>query len=808
MKKITLLLVFAIIATIAQAQYKYLSPFNSEGVPAVLDYEPISERMRANIKASLPESYPVPSYHPQYISNGSDTDIRITEDADVWVTFVDEGAGYRNTLGFYTYTGGPRKPNAEEITIIFPNVSKIGSGGGLGEGFKVHLGRFSAGTNIGWVLIADGFRNGKVTNGNWILYSTPDFNPEGNASLRYHNVLLKDEAEQKMVLGFEDIRRDYGNCDQDFNDAIFYITTNPASVLMNSNVNVVTESGSASTGNIGGLESNGSLAQHVTQRHFQRQITPQLDYDSPTENKIFIPEKSLAQARSSAFDLSQWIPQKPFEEATEAYTSTPSDLVSITNAKEVLAVDYFSESKRVAAILSLYTENEVYNHAKTICDRLNGSSINDIQLINIRDKEFILTQIKHLDQTVEYVICFSVADLGYSFSVERHWKIDDFPKGNNYFNFQVWAQAPHLAQAIAEKILLQFELKKALLFREEKVSIPKIYVRQGSYKNGNLYIDLINHINAKKVKIKGSLSRTETQQNKDNLAWEISLTGDNFQRISIPTNQLFDCGLEIVNDGSGVNDVLYMADSPWGVDTKNDKVDKFEVSNNQFSNDSNSFWIERNAYMKGNVKNNVSLFKLLKTSAKESDMSNYKGIQFEAKGVGIVEVILMKKSITNSDEQFRVEIQLTEKMKNFTIPYSEFYSTKSKKIKVDDITAVVFSFVGNNLSSKLFEIQVNNLLFFKEIKNEIKAELSSIDVSLFPNPCTDGINVAFETQDESESEINIFDNRGIRVISVLKSTNRGKNIISIPVIDLSSGIYFVQVKNKNQIKTQKLMVIR
>lgn len=806
MKKLTLIL--AVITMTAQAQYKYLSPFNNEGVPAVLDYEPISERMRANIKASLPESYPVPSYHPEYISNGSDTDIKITQDADVWVTFVDEGAGYRNTLGFYTYTGSPRKPSAEEITIIFPNVSKIGSGGGLGEGFKVHLGRFSAGTNIGWVLIADGFRNGKVTNGNWLLYSTPDFNPEGNPALRYHNVLLKDEVEQKMVLSFEDIRRDYNNCDQDFNDAIFYITTNPASVLMNSNVNPVTESGSAGTGNTGGLESEGSLAQKVAQRHFHRQLTPQLDYDSPTENQAFNPEKSIAQARSSAFDLSQWIPQKPFEEAVEVFTSTPSDLTSITNASAVLAVDYFSNRKRVAAILSLYTENGVYNHTKTICDRLNGSSINDIQAIIVRDKQFILTQIKHPDQTIEYAICFSVADLGPEFSVERHWKIDDFPKGHNYFNFQVWAEAPHLAQALVEKILQQIEIKKPLLFNNDKVAIPKVYVSQGYYKNGFLYLDIKNVVNAKQMTINGSASRTETQSKKENWLWETSLTGEKIQRLKVPTNQLFDSGIELTNNASDAKDVLYLADSPWGVDTKTDKIERFEVSNNQPVNKSNNYWLERNAYMKGSVKNNISLFRLIKPSAKESDMSNYQGIQFEANGVGIVEVILMKKSISNPNEQFRVELQLTDKTKTFTIPYSDFYSTKSKNFRADDITAVVFSFNGTNLSSKSFEIQVSNVQFVSELKNVNEDKHSSVEVSVFPNPCTEVINVKFETKEEGESEINVIDSRGNRIVKMLKSTEVGPNSVSVPVIDLPSGLYFVQVKNKNQSKTQKFIVMR
>lgn len=85
------------------------------------------------------------------------------EICDVWVTFVTEGAGYLNVLGYYTHPTNkpPDTPAAiDTITIIFPNVSLQGSGGGLRPGNKVNLGRFNAGTTITFALIADGWKNG------------------------------------------------------------------------------------------------------------------------------------------------------------------------------------------------------------------------------------------------------------------------------------------------------------------------------------------------------------------------------------------------------------------------------------------------------------------------------------------------------------------------------------------------------------------------------------------------------------------------------------------------------------------------
>lgn len=807
MKRLTFLL--ALTAMTAQAQYKYLSPFNSEGVPSAILFEEVSARMKANIKASLPEYYPVPTYHPEYIAGRSETDIKLTEDAEVWVTFVDEGAGYRNVLGFYTYSlaSGSKKPTKNDITIIFPNVSLSGSGGGLVVGNKMYLGKFPAGTGIGWVLIADGFRNGNVGDGNWTLYSNPLFNPEKDPDLQYHNVLLKDEIEQKIVLGFEDIRRDNSSCDNDFNDALFYVTSNPLKAIMNTEVNAVTEaSNTITTGNDGGLESNGALATQIAQRHFQRQVAPTVNFGAPAETRLYSQNRSR-QARIAGVDLSQFVPENPFVELTKPYTSTPTDLINITNAKEVLSVDYFANDKRLAAILSTYTEKEVYNHTKTICDRLNGGAINEIQKVTIRDKQFIMSQIKHPDQTIEYAICFSVADQGSQFSVERHWAIGDFPRGTNYYNFQVWAQTPHLAQALVQKVLERIEGVKAISFSSTTVEVPNVFVRQGRYQKGILYLELSNRVQAKSLIVSGSASRTETSTSKDSWEWSSTLSGDKIQSVKVPVSQLFDSGITIGSNVTGIQDVLYLADSPWGIDanTKSANVERFEVTNNENLQVTNAQLLERNAYVKGSVSKNVSLFKLLKSSAKEADMSGFEGIQFEASGQGIVELILMKKSINSSDEQFRVEIKLTEKEKTFSIPFSEFWSTKFKNLNANDITSVVYSFTGSGVASKSFEIQVKNLQFVNKVSKSTEA-IASLEVALFPNPCAEIANVRFDATEAGQSELNLIDGQGRVLSQVTSNVQVGKNTIAISTTDLTPGLYFVQVKVQNQVGVKKLIV--
>jgi len=213
--------------------YNFLGTYNNQGVPDYLepDNDIISAEFLQDINNSLPEQQELMSSHPQYLSVDFEHDLLLDCGATVWVTFIHEGADYKNVLGFYTYnlSSPPTSTNEiDTITIIFPNVSYQGSGGGLQSGNKVNIGTFPDSTGIGWVLISDGWVGGQVTNGRDIYYSERNFNPEPDAEDKQHSVLLNDPSREKLILGFEDILRD-GTvwCDHDFNDAIFFVAIDP-----------------------------------------------------------------------------------------------------------------------------------------------------------------------------------------------------------------------------------------------------------------------------------------------------------------------------------------------------------------------------------------------------------------------------------------------------------------------------------------------------------------------------------------------------------------------------------------------------
>lgn len=225
---------------LANPVVKAIGTFNSLGVPSYLitPNDIIDAAFLTDINNALPEYNPVPTAHPAYLNANNETNLDFQKISDVWVTFVHEGAGYRNVLCYYKYNSANPPSTVSDIDTlyaIFPNTSFVNSGGGLVSGNKVKIGTFAPGTTIGWAIIANGYNGSAITAGAGTFYSNSALNPETNVNLKKHCILLNDVNRDKFLLSFEDLNRAAG-ADNDFNDAIFYVTSNPVEGFKIANV--------------------------------------------------------------------------------------------------------------------------------------------------------------------------------------------------------------------------------------------------------------------------------------------------------------------------------------------------------------------------------------------------------------------------------------------------------------------------------------------------------------------------------------------------------------------------------------------
>ena len=166
--------------------------------------------------------------------------------ATVKVAFLNEGAGYKNSLGYFIYESN-NPPTSSTIAdvehvLIFPNSSRARSGGELVQGDQVDLKiTLPAGYSIGFFIASNnwnGWYGGQKNNFQFgqPFYTLPALNPNVGLGNKYH-VLFRDTLSGSddindigfFAYGFEDIRTDMG--DKDFNDLIFNVEVTPLAAI-------------------------------------------------------------------------------------------------------------------------------------------------------------------------------------------------------------------------------------------------------------------------------------------------------------------------------------------------------------------------------------------------------------------------------------------------------------------------------------------------------------------------------------------------------------------------------------------------
>ncbi|MFM2368131.1 MAG: hypothetical protein RL619_427, partial [Bacteroidota bacterium] len=793
MKRLLLIIILFIYSGIFAQSFNYLGTYTSDGTPQYFVTSDVVSAATLNlVHNSLPENYPVPVYNPQYISSGYDTDLILEKDADVWVTFVAEGAGYKNVLGYYTYdVNNPRTvaPSASDITIVFPNVSAAGSGGSLVAGNKVKIGTFTAGTGIGWVLLANGWNGTQVTNGQWRLFSNPNFNPESSATLRQHNVLLKDVDNQRIILGFEDIRRDYGSCDNDFNDAIFYVTANPFDAFKTYNLADVSSATDVTSANNGGLESNGDLATVIAKRNFNR-IKSNSFADKKELQKKFLSTSNLT-GKTTGVNFASLIPTTGMFGTETTYVSSPTDLIGITNAQQVYSVDYYEGASRIAAVLATETVGGVYSHSKAICDRLNSSSLEDIRTINLNGYEIIMVKLKRANGLIEYALNFSMQKLPSEYKLHSYWNIDQYPSGD-YLNFQIWGSSMGQVCSIVNGIFTKFAEMGSITTDVVDNRIPNVFVKKGFYKNGQLHLTIINKLGASNIIFEGNKKATEFSAT-EFVSQNISLSSSYEQDVITDVGSIFDIGFSVLGNKSAQIDALYLADGPWGLDySKLDtSISKFSIDNNVNSNVTvDQYTIERNATVSGSVFGTMNLFRNILPGELVFDANGYIGVGFNIQNTLPVEVVLVTDNTTDWNNRLRFQLPVNSSISDVNVLLDNFTNPNGQKYNNEKIKGFVFSVKGNYNSFQPFDINVSKLvlktsnsLSIADFKNGIVKKLYN-----YPNPCAYFTTLVLPVITESAT-VKIIDLSGRTLITKEYKTIPSNNEISVALGNLDKGVY-------------------
>ncbi len=566
----------------------------------------------------------------------------------------------------------------------------------------------------------------------------------------------------------------------------------------------------ASGGNNGGLESNNRLSQKINKRNYWR-VKQNFTFNKEKATRIKKTSKYKSKSAQNV-ELRDFIPLDVLVN-TETIESTPSDLLGITNAIEVLSVDYLRNSKNIAAILATKTTKGAYEHTKYICDRLLGAEILSVSTIQLQEKDFIKTLIKHPNGEKEFVVSFSIKlHATNTYMVDSHWNLDRYDATADYYNFQVWSNSIDDVYKLCEEILALTKAQKPIESYNTSRA-PAVYVKKGVYKNGKIDLQIINTDRSNSLTIDGGLRKTETSAT-ENVNFSMSINNNYSNSVSLELGYLFDMGFRIHSGANNTPDDLFMSDGSWGVDdaATSTQVSTFNVTPHQQQTVNEGLIVERDVHLKAETSEYVSVYKSFTPTFQPIDLTGYNTLSFKAFGTGKLVVTLLKKNIEVWESQYRTQVSLTNEEKEFTISFDEFLSNTTEDFLPNDITTVIFSMISEDgaLLEKVLTISninfsMGEVLSIDDISLGLQNNKRKINIA--PNPMRSKSTISFLSEKEGTCELSIYSSLGALVARKTISASSGLNTLSFEKRNLRSGLYFVKIRMRNlNYKTGKLLI--
>lgn len=543
-----------------------------------------------------------------------------------------------------------------------------------------------------------------------------------------------------------------------------------------------------SGGNDGGLESNNRLSDAINKRNYNR-AKNNYTFNRATAKRV---EKTAAYGQKNgltSFQLEDFIPLNVIEE-DYIVESTPTDLVAITNATEVYAVDYMRNEMGIASILALKTEDGVYEHTKYICDRLLGGELIAVSTIDIRDQTFIRSLIRNIDGTVEFVLSLSakVVNDEENFSVESHWNLDQYESGVTFYNFQIWSNSIDNLYELGEEVLDLLEIEKPIIAYNNS-SPPTVFVKKGDYKNGALNLQIINTNGTQQVSFDAGIRATETSEIED-MTTTIDLNGDYITYTTIDTGHLFDIGFRI-GDGIAIPDDLFLSDGPWGIDDsqENTTVQEYVVSPNSILFEEEDLPVERNIALEATTSSYVGAYRALTPRFQAVDVTGYAYFTLKAKGTGNLNVTFVKQSIDVWEDQYTATIALTNDFQEYNIPIEE--------VIMDDIVTIVFTMVSEDGTLQTKQMNLEDLRFSNtETLSTSSFESTNTAVVNYPNPFTQNTTIRLPEGIQSVM-IKVYDMTG-RLVDQQQLETQGRQTAIYNAPQLRMGIYPYVIEDSNK----------
>lgn len=557
-----------------------------------------------------------------------------------------------------------------------------------------------------------------------------------------------------------------------------------------------------SSGSDGGLESK-SLGSAVVQQVYEKYSNGNqpLDYRKKEELRNF------RKAKTSGLELSSLVPdEQVLGTGFKGYMTSPTELVEITNAEEVISVDYLSQENNLATFFATKTSNSVYEHSKYVCDRLKGSEILSIDSIEVGNYKLIRSLLKPEKGLNEYAVSFSVSknQSSNNLHIQSAWLLDDYQGEETFYNFQFWSADGKLLQRMIENVLSRLDDFGDLSQSVSKTS-PGIFVSKTSRDKNDpqkIILKIWNRTYETSALLQLTSKQNESSANPEVSTQQVELTPMGITNVSVEAKDYAEVAIDVISKNQK-NDYLYQSDGIWAYYLPlGGQLLNYQIENGETSDFNSSVYpIFRNVEFKSTGTDYATVYKTIKGGARPADLSDYTYLKFKGSGSGKITIRLIKESVENYEEQYSYSFDLTDETKSFSIPLSKFSSVSgANKGTWEDVAIISFTSESKN------GIEMN----FSQIKFSNEKEIliaKNQEIKAFPNPFQGSTSVVFDSQYGGTMQMEIFHIESGKIIkSQAIDAQVGRNQLPIELESgINKGIFLMKIWSKMEILTTKLL---
>lgn len=565
---------------------------------------------------------------------------------------------------------------------------------------------------------------------------------------------------------------------------------------------------SASSGSNGGVESSYDLASALFTRH----------------NRIANGETSMMVSNQTdimplTHTLEEIVPASgPYN--TLRYTTTPFDILGISNATSAFASDYKinNGAARIGAIFSTTTNApNIYSHTKSVCDRLANCNLDNLQRTVIDNHEFYSAKIVNPSKgTTDYSVIFSVYESAAGFTVDNKWTIPEYvvPAGTtNVYNFQVWGADFGATSILVKKVLDKFATFGTVKYQATELKYPDVYMKSAKYTNdGKIKIKFINTTGVNQTVPLSYTYTPQTGMPAQTLNQSITVpNGESEYNTNIGIMSGATVNLTCAN---GFKDAAFIGGGVYGSYAgPTSTIQQFTniVTSGNPVAPVNSLIFPGGARLKGTLGDKVYIGRSLDGSYEGIDLTNYAKIKFEAMGTGTMSVYLEVKSGNTALYPY-VNVPLTSTLTTREIPLSSFL-INGQPANLNNVSMVSFQLSKSlNTSMSNFDYTVQNAVV---VANSVGITSNTTDVKEyalaqnFPNPFNPSTKIAFSLPKQGNVTLKVYNMLGKEIATLVNEIrNIGNYEVNFDGANLSSGVYFYKLEAEGFSEVKRMMLIK